>query len=192
MSDQIVENRFNLPQPNFISLEHFLAKPTQIKKFDPQNPVVNRENFMDWLILSFYLDKGIVMAQLTFFEWTRLHSGFDYNQTLTHFFDTGKQQGNWDFLVPEEQQEFATHFKRVAGHFKDRDITKHTVTIDRMFLMLSEILTTQTDPQETRELGSEGFPNFLELRRMNYAQLRVYTDALVKKTHQKLSKSRKE
>ncbi|MEI7709718.1 MAG: hypothetical protein WCI76_03310 [bacterium] len=100
-----------LPEPYSISVGEFKVPPTQLEPYRPGDKI-SRNNFTNFLILSFAVSMGQPVLQVAFMAWLKLKFGFDYSQTLINF----DKSGNWDGLEEIERESFLEAFSRVSAH----------------------------------------------------------------------------
>jgi|GEM_PF-6589537 len=110
-SDVLQKTPEGQPPLYSISREEFLVQPKDIQPYKPGDKVT-RENFVNFLILSYAISMGQPAVQYFFMQWLRLKYGFDYSSTLDNFLDTG----GWKVLSENERNKFKQQFYRVSKH----------------------------------------------------------------------------
>ncbi len=100
-----------LPQPYFILQSEFKSAPNNILPYSPLERVT-RENFVNFLIRSFAISMGQPVAQVFFFVWLNMRTGFNWEQTFENFV----RAGGWDVFSEEEKKIFKNSFMKVSMH----------------------------------------------------------------------------
>ncbi len=75
---------------------------------------VNRENFVNFLILSYAVSRGNFVIQKVFFVMNEKKFGFPYKQVIQDFY----KNGGYNTFTEEEQQIFQKAFRGVSAHMK--------------------------------------------------------------------------
>lgn len=156
----------NAPPLYQISVEEFKESPKELKSYQPGEKVT-RENFINFLILSFGISRGQPKIQILFLRWLELKVGFDYSATLVNF----RSAGGYLILSDVEKSKFVDQFKKVSRH--------NTIEEDRFWISVQdeiEKLSKFTDEIEEfhhhKMNNINSFSDFLELANKTLQKLR--------------------
>lgn len=92
---------------------NFREKP---EKINPYNfgDVITRENFINFLVLSYALSRGNFVIQKVFFIMMESKVSFQYKDVINNLYENG----SFDALSNEEQEIFVRAFRGVAKHLE--------------------------------------------------------------------------
>ncbi len=96
-----------------MELIDFNQKPTSIAPYEFGQDV-NRENFVNFLILSYAVSRGNFVIQKVFFVMYEKKFNFPYKQVIQDFYESG----GYDAFTEEEQQIFQKAFRGVSAHME--------------------------------------------------------------------------
>lgn len=96
-----------------MELIDFKQKPSSIEPYEFGQDV-NRENFVNFLILSNAVSRGNFVIQKVFFLMNEKKFGFPYKDVIQDFYESG----GYDAFTEEEQQFFQKAFRSVSVHMK--------------------------------------------------------------------------
>jgi len=82
-----------------ISEAEFKVAPAELKPYNP-GVKINRDNFINFLILSFAISMGQPKVQILFMKWLKLKFSFDYEVVL----DNLKKAGGFKGLSVNEKR----------------------------------------------------------------------------------------
>lgn len=94
-----------------MNLIDFNQKPTSIASYEFGQDVT-RENFVNFLILSYAVSRGNFVMQKVFFVMNERKFGFPWKHVIQDFYESG----GYDALTEEEQQIFQKVFRGVSAH----------------------------------------------------------------------------
>lgn len=97
-----------------MNLINFKQKPTSIAPYEFGEDVT-RENFVNFLILSYAVSRGNFVMQKVFFVLNKRKFGFPWKHVIQDFYESG----GYDALTKEEQQIFQNAFRSVSAHMKE-------------------------------------------------------------------------
>jgi hypothetical protein len=89
----------------------FQKKPRSIERWNFPEPIT-RENFINFLILTFAVSRGVRNAQGMFCKYTEVRTG----SPVFDIFESLVSVGGWNRLTPEEQQTFLRAFHGRTKH----------------------------------------------------------------------------
>lgn len=96
-----------------MKLINFNQKPTLIEPYEFGQDV-NRENCVNFLILSYGVSRGNFVIQKVFFVMNEKKFDFPYKQVIKDFYENG----GYDTFTEEEQQIFQKAFRGVSAHME--------------------------------------------------------------------------
>ncbi len=94
-----------------ISVAEFRVAPKELKPYHPGD-VVNRDNFINFLIYCFAVSRGKAEVQIIFMWWLKLKNGFDYSTVLRNL----NEAGGWKIFSEDEKRVFKGEFGKVSKH----------------------------------------------------------------------------
>lgn len=92
----------------------FSQQPTIISPYN-FGDMVTRENFINFLIMSYAVSRGNFVIQKVFFEMMRQKIGFQYELNIENLYNSGSFQA----LSKEEQNTFTQAFRSVKKHLEE-------------------------------------------------------------------------
>ncbi len=97
-----------------MNLIYFNQKPTSIAPYEFGQDVT-RENFVNFLILSYAVSRGNFVIQKVFFVMYKRKFGFPWKHVIQDFYENG----GYDALTEDEQQIFKKAFRSVSAHMEE-------------------------------------------------------------------------
>ena len=114
---------------------NFKKAPIILKEYNVGD-VVDRENFVSFISLSFAVSRGHVYLQELFFMWTEIMTSFPYATVFNDFVE----QGGYLNLSSEERDYLKKKFKMVQAHLNVKDFSSpdHNELIERELFKLNK------------------------------------------------------
>jgi hypothetical protein len=151
------------PKLYVISMDQFKKAPKKLQPYTP-GQLINRDNFTNFLILSFSISRGEPFVQFLFMDWLKLKFGFDYLKTFENF----SKAGGYKILSINEKEKFEQEFLKVAKH-KDPEVSRPDLSTRELRTGIAREI------QSTIENVTEIYPELegkddVDLSKMNFSE----------------------